>query len=144
MNGAPLPPAHGSPVRLIAPGWYGVANVKWLTRIEVLDQRYAGRFMARDYVTSREEQRDGQTLGTFSVGEAGPAEVGAGAGGARESRYVAWRRLGRADRAVEVRIDGGPWQAARSSVATRAGTDTRLRLDVWRLDWGMPQPGEHA
>ena len=32
MNGAPLPPAHGFPLRLIAPGWYGMANVKWLTR----------------------------------------------------------------------------------------------------------------
>ncbi|HEX2279251.1 MAG TPA: molybdopterin-dependent oxidoreductase, partial [Candidatus Tectomicrobia bacterium] len=42
MNGEPLPPEHGFPVRLIAPGWYGVANVKWLTRIEVRSQRYAG------------------------------------------------------------------------------------------------------
>ena len=40
MNGAPLPAEHGFPLRLIAPGWYGVANVKWLTRIEVMDQRY--------------------------------------------------------------------------------------------------------
>ena len=39
MNGDPLPPEHGFPVRLIAPGWYGVANVKWLTRIEVIDHR---------------------------------------------------------------------------------------------------------
>ena len=31
MNGSPLPAAHGFPLRLIAPGWYGVANVKWLT-----------------------------------------------------------------------------------------------------------------
>ena len=43
MNGEPLPPEHGFPVRLIAPGWYGVANVKWLTRIEVMDHRYAGQ-----------------------------------------------------------------------------------------------------
>ena len=62
MNGAPLPPEHGFPVRLIAPGWYGVANVKWLTRIEVRDARYQGRFMARDYVTIREEQRNGQSF----------------------------------------------------------------------------------
>jgi DMSO/TMAO reductase YedYZ molybdopterin-dependent catalytic subunit len=53
MNGEPLPPEHGFPVRLIAPGWYGVANVKWLTRIEVLDQRFANKFMARDYVSIR-------------------------------------------------------------------------------------------
>jgi DMSO/TMAO reductase YedYZ molybdopterin-dependent catalytic subunit len=45
MNGVPLPAEHGFPLRLIAPGCYGVANVKWLTRIEVMDQRYAGRFM---------------------------------------------------------------------------------------------------
>ncbi len=55
MNGAALPPEHGYPLRLIAPGWYGVANVKWLTRIEVLATRYQGHFMARDYVTIREE-----------------------------------------------------------------------------------------
>ena len=67
MNGADLPPANGFPVRLIAPGWYGVANVKWLTRIEVTDHRFAGRFMARDYVNVREEQRDGQTLWTFAT-----------------------------------------------------------------------------
>ncbi len=67
MNGDPLPPEHGFPVRLIAPGWYGVANVKWLTRIEVMDHRYAGRFMARDYVSIREEQRDGQTVWTFTT-----------------------------------------------------------------------------
>src|SRR5207249_4814106 len=35
MNGSPLPAANGFPVRLITPGWYGVANVKWLRRIEV-------------------------------------------------------------------------------------------------------------
>ena len=54
-------------MRLIAPDWYGVANVKWLTRIEVLDHRYAGRFMARDYVSIREQQRDGETVWTFNT-----------------------------------------------------------------------------
>ena len=58
MNGEPLPPLHGFPLRLIAPGWYGVANVKWLKRIEVVDRRWAGRFMAKDYVTIREEPRE--------------------------------------------------------------------------------------
>ena len=51
MNGEPLPPIHGAPVRLIVPGWYGVANVKWLDHIHVQDRRFMGRFMARDYVT---------------------------------------------------------------------------------------------
>ena len=42
MNGVDLPTEHGAPVRLIAPGWYGVANVKWLKRIEVRDGRFRG------------------------------------------------------------------------------------------------------
>jgi DMSO/TMAO reductase YedYZ molybdopterin-dependent catalytic subunit len=42
MNGAPLPPQHGYPVRLIAPGWYGMAHVKWLTRVEVAAEPFTG------------------------------------------------------------------------------------------------------
>ncbi len=114
MNGEPLPEKNGFPIRLIAPGWYGVANVKWLTRIEVRDQRHAGNFMARDYVTIREEQRNGQPLWTFSTVrhdrlKSAPAKVVR-----RGSRYVvlgaAW---GAPIAAVEVRIDNGPWLPAR-------------------------------
>jgi DMSO/TMAO reductase YedYZ molybdopterin-dependent catalytic subunit len=60
MNGAPLPQANGFPVRLIAPGWYGIANVEWLKRIEIRDTHWEGRFMGRDYVTLREEVHNGQ------------------------------------------------------------------------------------
>jgi sulfane dehydrogenase subunit SoxC len=42
MNGVPLPPQHGAPLRLVVPGWYGMAQVKWLTRIDVLDRPYDG------------------------------------------------------------------------------------------------------
>jgi DMSO/TMAO reductase YedYZ molybdopterin-dependent catalytic subunit len=42
MNGAPLPPQHGYPLRLIVPGWYGMAHVKWLRAITVLDERFTG------------------------------------------------------------------------------------------------------
>lgn len=42
MNGAPLLPQHGYPLRLIVPGWYGMASVKWLNRIEVLAAPYDG------------------------------------------------------------------------------------------------------
>ena len=38
MNGEPLPPDHGYPVRLIVPGWIGIASIKWLGQIEVADQ----------------------------------------------------------------------------------------------------------
>ncbi|MBA3263582.1 MAG: sulfite oxidase [Thermoleophilaceae bacterium] len=42
MNGAPLPPQHGFPLRLVVPGWYGMTNVKWLTRITLLEQPFDG------------------------------------------------------------------------------------------------------
>ena len=40
LNGAPLPPQHGFPLRLLVPGWYGMTNVKWLDRIEILDRPF--------------------------------------------------------------------------------------------------------
>lgn len=42
MNGRPLPPQHGFPLRLVVPGWYGMAQVKWLRQIEVLDREFDG------------------------------------------------------------------------------------------------------
>lgn len=42
MNGAPLPPQHGHPLRLVVPGWYGMAHVKWLRAITVIDHRFEG------------------------------------------------------------------------------------------------------
>ena len=48
MNGAPLPPQHGAPLRLIVPGWYGMAHVKWLRRITVIREKFDG-FQMRAY-----------------------------------------------------------------------------------------------
>src|SRR5215210_3416574 len=42
MNGDPLPPQHGYPLRLVVPGWYGMQNVKWLTRITALEEPFTG------------------------------------------------------------------------------------------------------
>ena len=42
MNGAPLPPQHGFPARLVVPGWYGMAHVKWLTRIDAVTEAFDG------------------------------------------------------------------------------------------------------
>jgi DMSO/TMAO reductase YedYZ molybdopterin-dependent catalytic subunit len=49
MNGAPLPPQHGFPLRLVVPGWYGMASVKWLAHIEALDRPYDGFQQVRTY-----------------------------------------------------------------------------------------------
>jgi DMSO/TMAO reductase YedYZ molybdopterin-dependent catalytic subunit len=141
MNDEPLPDLHGFPLRLIAPGWYGIANVKWLSRIEVLDRRYMGNFMARDYVTIREEERDGQTLWTFtSVGRArlksAPARV-TRQGNQYQIMGAAW---GAPIAGVEVRIDDGPWQPA----TLQDDDESDFTWTFWTLDWGTPTPGEHT
>jgi DMSO/TMAO reductase YedYZ molybdopterin-dependent catalytic subunit len=148
MNGVPLPREHGFPLRLIAPGWYGVANVKWLTRIEVMDQRFAGRFMARDYVSIREQVRDGQTVWTFNTVKhdrlkSAPAKVTR-----RRGRYsimgAAW---GAPIAEVEVQIDDGPWRTATLDHRhARHGSRDRngLAWRFWTLEWGRPAAGEHT
>jgi DMSO/TMAO reductase YedYZ molybdopterin-dependent catalytic subunit len=141
MNGEPLPPEHGFPARLIVPGWYGIANVKWLSRIEVRDARYQGNFMARDYVTIREEEVDGEAVWTFtSVGrnrlKSAPAKVTKGDDG-YTIMGAAW---GDPIAGVEVRIDDGEWQPA----ALSTGKGEEFAWVFWEFDWGTPDPGEHA
>jgi DMSO/TMAO reductase YedYZ molybdopterin-dependent catalytic subunit len=146
MNGRPLPREHGFPVRLIAPGWYGVANVKWLTRIEVLDQQFRGNFMARDYVTIRETRRGGKTVWTFADVrhdrlKSAPAKVTR-----RGDHYTimgaAW---GAPIAAVEVRIDDGPWMTARlERQPSRGKSARRFAWRFWTLRWKRPAAGEHA
>ena len=126
-------------MRLLAPGWYGVANVKWLDRIEVRDTRFAGHFMARDYVTIREEQRDGQPVWTETLGGQGAAQVGAGQGDPARtaptgSSGAAW---GAPVARVEVRVDGGPWMPA----THRRGDGVRLRLEALVAGLARRDPG---
>jgi DMSO/TMAO reductase YedYZ molybdopterin-dependent catalytic subunit len=149
MNGVALPHEHGFPLRLIAPGWYGVANVKWLTHIEVTDQRYAGRFMARDYVTIREQVRDGQTVWTFKTVKhdrlkSAPAKV--------TRRHGRYRIMGAAWGApiaeVEVQVDDGPWMTAslddRHHQSGRGHRHRGFAWRFWTLRWGSPAAGEHT
>jgi DMSO/TMAO reductase YedYZ molybdopterin-dependent catalytic subunit len=140
MNGAPLPQPNGFPLRLIAPGWYGIANVKWLDRIEVRDTPFMGRFQARDYVTLREEEHDGKVIGIeTSVGRAllksAPAKV-TRQGDQYRIIGAAW---GAPIAKVEVRIDNGPWMPAVLDRSEEADYAWR----IWSLDWNAPTPGEH-
>ena len=140
VNGEPLPSAHGFPLRVIAPGWYGIANVKWVTRIELRDRRFMGKFMARDYVTLRAEERDGETVWTeTSVGRVNinsvPARVTRNGGG-YAIHGAAW---GADIASVEVRVDEGPWQAAMLG----EGRGDPHTWTFWRMDWDAA-PGRHA
>jgi DMSO/TMAO reductase YedYZ molybdopterin-dependent catalytic subunit len=141
MNGAALPAPNGFPLRLIAPGWYGIANVKWLKRIEVRDRRFESKLMARDYVTIREENHNGETVwAETSVGRAllksAPARVTL-----KDNSYritgAAW---GAPIAKVEVKIDNGPWQPATIDHSDEA----KFAWKIWHLDWEKPASGEHT
>src|SRR5438132_4377261 len=117
MNGKPLAAGHGFPLRLVVPGWYGIAWVKWLTRIELRDRRLMNKFMARDYVTIRgEEQPDGSVA--WKESSVGPmnvksfvAKVVKRKTGAITITGAAWSGLTPL-KAVEVKIDNGDWLGA--------------------------------
>ena len=141
MNGEALPVRHGFPLRLIAPGWYGVANVKWLQKIEVRSRRLMNRFMARDYVTLRKETIDGEEVWSeSSVGrsllKSAPARV-VHSDGAYRIEGAAW---GKPIAKVEVQVDDGPWQAATLSTENIR----RFSWRFWSLAWADAEPGEHA
>ncbi|MBX5201365.1 sulfite oxidase [Rhizobium sp. NZLR1] len=141
MNGATLPTPNGFPLRLIAPGWYGIANVKWLKEIEVRDSRFMSLLMARDYVTIREEEHDGETVwAETSVGRAliksAPAKVTRTDSGYRIIG-AAW---GAPIDRVEVQIDQTPWKPAIIDHSEEADHAWK----IWSLDWANPSPGEHT
>ena len=139
MNGAPLPEPNGFPLRLIAPGWYGIANVKWLTRVEVRPSRYMGHFMAREYVTIRQEEQGGEKVWLeTSVGRARLKSVPANVvrtGDRYQIRGAAW---GAPVARVEVQIDNGPWENAQLG----EGQGDAFTWTFWSLDWDAG-PGEH-
>ena len=62
MNGEPLPPQHGFPLRLVVPGWYGMTSVKWLERITVLDEPFAGYQNARSYRLRQTPDEEGEPV----------------------------------------------------------------------------------
>jgi DMSO/TMAO reductase YedYZ molybdopterin-dependent catalytic subunit len=67
MNGEPLPPQHGSPLRLLVPGWYGMTSVKWLASVEAVAQPFAGYQQARAYHYQRDENDPGQAVTRIRV-----------------------------------------------------------------------------
>ncbi len=141
MNGEALPPANGFPLRLIAPSWYGVASVKWLKRIEIRDTRFMGLFMARNYVTIREEDHNGETVWTeTSVGRAllksAPARVTKSDAGYRITG-AAW---GGPIAKVEVKIDDRPWFEATIDRSEEA----EFAWKIWYIDWNDVGNGEHT
>ncbi len=142
MNGEPLPVAHGFPVRLIVPGWYGIAQVKWLERIELGVDRLMTRFMAKDYVTLMGREENGRTewLET-SVTHQRVKSVIARVTRAEDQFTIfgaAWSDGTPLDR-VEVRVDDGAWRAATMDRPDDPHTWTFFTFETEGLT-----PGEHT
>jgi DMSO/TMAO reductase YedYZ molybdopterin-dependent catalytic subunit len=116
MNGRPLPARHGYPLRLVVPGWYAVASVKWLTDIRVVEEPFEGFFQATHYVYERD--RGGTTAPEpvrLQQVRALITRPGSGqelACGGLIVRGVAWSGAAPIER-VDVSVAAGPWQKAR-------------------------------
>ncbi len=67
VNGVPLPPQHGYPLRLVVPGWYGMTSVKWLGRITLLDAPHDGYQMRQSYRVRQDEDEDGEPLARIQL-----------------------------------------------------------------------------
>jgi len=145
LNGQPLPAKNGFPLRLILPGWYGMTQVKWLSRIEVLDRRYEGQHMARNYLSLRSiETPDGPVWLDTSISKTYMKSLVARATRRKAGADWEYRFSGPAwggpvpIASVEVKIDDGPWQ--------RASLEAARGKYAWRL-WSFTaknlSPGPH-
>ena len=147
-NGEPLAQRNGAPLRLIVPGWYGIANVKWLRRVEVRDRRYMGRYMGRDYVTVRGERHGDEVVFI----ESSVTRMNLKSVIARVTRrpaaevkvplkaYGAVWSDGTPIAGVEVQLDGNDWQAAVLDT-------TPVEKYCWRffsIELGPVEAGQHT
>jgi DMSO/TMAO reductase YedYZ molybdopterin-dependent catalytic subunit len=116
MNGQPLPVRHGYPLRLIVPGWYAVASVKWLTDIRVVAEPFGGFFQDQDYVYEWNRGgigvREPISLQQVRAMITRPSTGQELSCGAVIVRGVAWSGAAPIAR-VEVSVADGPWQKAR-------------------------------
>ena len=142
MNGEVLAQEHGYPARLVVPGWYGVASVKWLNAIRVVTEPFHGIFQSVHYTVRRRTARGltedvvGMMLPKSEItqprqGERLPL-------GSRLVEGLAWAGP-EAVAAVELSCDGGEsWKRAEL-----VGPPRRYTWIHWRVDWAPPGPGAY-
>lgn len=131
MNGVPLPVEHGYPARLVVPGLYGfVSATKWVVDLELTRFDRAQAYWTKLGWSAQAPIKTGSRIDVPRNGarlNAGPVTLGG----------VAWAQH-RGIKAVEVRIDDGPWQPAKLGAAYSKDT-----WRLWTFDW-QATPGTHA
>lgn len=143
MNGEPLPPQHGFPLRLVVPGWYGMASVKWLEKITVLDETFEGYQQARGYRLRQTPDEQGEPVSRM-LPRSLMVPPGIPDFATRERRLEvgsctlrgrAWSGFGPIER-VEVSADGGgSWSDAR--LGSQASAWSWIS---WEWDWEPAEP----
>ena len=143
MNGDWLEPNHGAPMRLFVPGWYGVASVKWLRTMRVIDHAYPGYFQTVKYTVRK------PVGGELRLVPLGPAIVkseilqpaaGTSLGiGVNRIAGLAWGGEKRVTR-VEVSTNGGEsWESARLT-----GLQQPYSWCQWEYLWTVTAPGNYT
>jgi DMSO/TMAO reductase YedYZ molybdopterin-dependent catalytic subunit len=143
MNGELLEASHGYPLRLLVPGWYGVASVKWLNRIEAVNEPFQGYFQTVKYTIKRLTGRGIQTevVGAMPVKSeiirpTGDAILGIGA---NRIFGMAWAGED-AIAGVEVSVDGGEsWNRAELN-----GPQAPYSWTLWEYSWEVAAEGAYS
>jgi DMSO/TMAO reductase YedYZ molybdopterin-dependent catalytic subunit len=140
MNGEPLTPDHGAPFRLIVPHWYGVASVKWLKRIDVITEHYAGEFQTGHYVYEwADRPHEYVTVMRVRARITDPAPGATIPAGTYTVRGKAWSGTGPITQ-VHVSLTGeGDWHEAQ--LAPPRGP---YQWQDWSFDWEANAPGRHT
>ena len=143
LNGEPLTRHQGSPLRLLVPGWYGVANVKWLSQIHAQEEDYLGKYQARWYRTLKGEMIDGE----MKWKEAAITRMQLKSFIARVTKDGAGHTVmgvvlndGTPVKSVEVKVDEGSWQPATLDPATK----DKYSWKLFTYKWSGATPGEHT
>ena len=141
MNGRPLGRDHGAPFLLIVPHWYAVASVKWLKRLDVLTEPYAGEFQTGHYIYEWPDQPHEPV--TLMRVRARITEPTPGSVLTQETCVVrgkAWSGTGPVTK-VEVSLTGeGDWQPAKLDPAAPGD----FGWQDWRFTWDGIGVGRHT
>ena len=140
MNGEPLPEDHGYPLRLVVPGWYGMASVKWIRRITVLDCSFEGFFQTERYVLP-DDGGSTAPLTTVSVKSLISRPRHGEVYGLDEQQVagLAWSGHGTVTRLDLSDDHGETWRPA-----DLAGLQHRYTWRQWHASWAPRSTGHHT
>jgi DMSO/TMAO reductase YedYZ molybdopterin-dependent catalytic subunit len=140
MNGEELPIEHGYPLRLIVPGWYGMASVKWISEITAIEKLFSGYFQGKKYVLKYKDGTEKplekihvKSLVTYPLANTTFEQNDVAIEGIAWSGYSGIKK-------VEISVDGGiHWNNA-----SLIGPSEKYSWHQWHYKWINPDKGNHS